>query len=130
MTFASMSSMSLAVQLPVSAASPRLTALLTPLPLFLWGQMARSKPCPLSRHDAGVQLMFANTYHLMCTLVRIAEGGWRTSRVYGARAPIITDSGGFQVFSLGDRSDNDQPSSRPEPAVDIRTDPPKNCSSL
>jgi len=51
---------------------------------------------------AGLDLMFANTYHLMLQpgveTVR-AMGGLH--EMTGRRRPTITDSGGFQVFSLG-----------------------------
>ena len=50
---------------------------------------------------AGVDLMFANTYHMMLQpgpdLVASAGG---LHEFIGRDAPIITDSGGFQVFSL------------------------------
>lgn len=51
--------------------------------------------------DIGLQLMFCNTYHLMVqpgTEVVQKAGGLH--RFIGRRGPIITDSGGFQVFSL------------------------------
>lgn len=51
---------------------------------------------------AGTQLLFANTYHLYlrpgADLVA-RHGGLH--RFMGWGAPILTDSGGFQVFSLG-----------------------------
>lgn len=51
--------------------------------------------------EIGVQLMFCNTYHLMVQpgvdIVKKA-GGLHT--FIKRRGPIITDSGGFQVFSL------------------------------
>lgn len=51
--------------------------------------------------DLGVQLMFCNTYHLMlqpgADVVKKA-GGLHT--FMARKQPIITDSGGFQVFSL------------------------------
>ncbi|MFH0898968.1 MAG: tRNA guanosine(34) transglycosylase Tgt [bacterium] len=51
--------------------------------------------------DLDVQLMFANTYHLMLqpgtTIIKEA-GGIHT--FMNRKKPIITDSGGFQVFSL------------------------------
>ena len=59
---------------------------------------------------AGVQLMFANTYHLLvhpgadCVA---AAGGLHA--FMGRDAPIITDSGGFQVFSLGEATKDDRP---------------------
>lgn len=49
----------------------------------------------------GLQLMFCNTYHLMLqpgTDVVKAAGGLHT--FINRKQPIITDSGGFQVFSL------------------------------
>lgn len=51
--------------------------------------------------NLGVQLMFCNTYHLMIqpgTEVVKAAGGLH--RFMNRSKPIITDSGGFQVFSL------------------------------
>ncbi len=52
-------------------------------------------------HDIGLQLMFCNTYHLLL------QPGTETVRQAGGlhqfihrKLPIITDSGGFQVFSL------------------------------
>ncbi len=51
--------------------------------------------------DIGLQLMFCNTYHLMLqpgTDVVKKAGGLHT--FINRNKPIITDSGGFQVFSL------------------------------
>ncbi len=49
----------------------------------------------------GLQLMFCNTYHLMLQpgpdVVRRAGG---LHKFINRKMPIITDSGGFQVFSL------------------------------
>ena len=59
--------------------------------------------------DAGVDLMFANTYHLMLQPgpdVVARAGGLH--RFVGRDAPIITDSGGFQVFSLARPSEDDR----------------------
>jgi queuine tRNA-ribosyltransferase len=49
----------------------------------------------------GIQLMFCNTYHLLLHPGAdiVAAGGGLHSFIQ-RRAPIITDSGGFQVFSL------------------------------
>lgn len=52
---------------------------------------------------AGVQLMFCNTYHLLVhpgTAVVAKAGGLH--EFMRRPAPIITDSGGFQVFSLAE----------------------------
>src|SRR5678815_2310313 len=54
-------------------------------------------------HAAGVQVILANTYHLSLRPghERIARLGG-LHRFMGWDGPILTDSGGFQVFSLGD----------------------------
>jgi len=60
--------------------------------------------------EAGTQLMFCNTYHLLVhpgpDIVRRAGG---LHRFMGHAGPIITDSGGFQVFSLAEPSSDDGP---------------------
>ncbi|GAB5412159.1 MAG: tRNA guanosine(34) transglycosylase Tgt [Chlamydiales bacterium] len=52
-------------------------------------------------NEIGLQLMFCNTYHLMLQpgqeVVKKAGG---LHKFMGRNFPIITDSGGFQVFSL------------------------------
>lgn len=57
---------------------------------------------PAAVAETGTQLLFANTYHLYlrpgAELVA-AHGGLH--RFMNWDAPILTDSGGFQVFSLG-----------------------------
>lgn len=57
---------------------------------------------------AGVELMFANTYHLLVHPGSdvVAEAGG-IHRYMGRTRPMITDSGGFQVFSLGAPSPSD-----------------------
>src|SRR5579862_9275369 len=51
----------------------------------------------------GSQIILANTYHLMLRPGEkvVAELG-DLHRFMGWRGPILTDSGGFQVFSLAD----------------------------
>jgi len=61
----------------------------------------------------GLQLMFCNTYHLMVqpgTKVIQDMGGLHT--FMHRKGPIITDSGGFQVFSLAYGSVHDELKSR------------------
>lgn len=64
-------------------------------------------------HDIGLQLMFCNTYHLMLQpgteVVRQAGG---LHQFIHRKLPIITDSGGFQVFSLAYGSVADELKSR------------------
>ncbi len=51
--------------------------------------------------EAGAQLVLANTYHLMLRpgAVRVAELG-ELHGFMGWEGPILTDSGGYQIFSL------------------------------
>ena len=53
--------------------------------------------------ELGVQIMIANTYHLYLSpgeeLVKKAGG---IHKFMGWQGPLMTDSGGFQVFSLGE----------------------------
>lgn len=64
-------------------------------------------------HDIGLQLMFCNTYHLLLQpgteIVRKAGG---LHQFINRKLPIITDSGGFQVFSLAYGSVADELKSR------------------
>src|SRR5262245_460459 len=64
-------------------------------------------------HDIGLQLMFCNTYHMMLQpgteTVKKAGG---LHRFIQRQLPIITDSGGFQVFSLAYGSVADELKSR------------------
>jgi queuine tRNA-ribosyltransferase len=64
-------------------------------------------------HEIGLQLMFCNTYHLMLqpgTEVVKEAGG--IHRFMNRTLPVITDSGGFQVFSLAYGSVADELKSR------------------
>jgi queuine tRNA-ribosyltransferase len=64
-------------------------------------------------HDIGLQLMFCNTYHLLLQpgheIVKQAGG---LHQFIHRHLPIITDSGGFQVFSLAYGSVKDELKSR------------------
>ncbi len=57
---------------------------------------------PLHLKEIGVQIVLANTYHLMlrpgAELIQKLGG---LHKFMGWNGPIMTDSGGFQVFSLG-----------------------------
>ncbi len=61
----------------------------------------------------GLQLMFCNTYHLLLQpgpdIIRKAGG---LHRFINRTKPLITDSGGFQVFSLAYGSVHDELKSR------------------
>jgi queuine tRNA-ribosyltransferase len=59
---------------------------------------------PAEVRDAHAQILLANTYHLMLRPGRdilVEAGGLH--RFMGWNGPILTDSGGFQVFSLAGR---------------------------
>ena len=52
-------------------------------------------------HQIGLQLMFCNTYHLLLQPgVDVVQKAGGLHRFINRNMPIITDSGGFQVFSL------------------------------
>lgn len=76
-----------------------------PTPIFMpVGTKATVKGIlPSSLHDIGTKILLANTYHLSmrpgAELVAQAGGLHEFMRWNG---PILTDSGGFQVFSLGE----------------------------
>ncbi|KAL6073275.1 tRNA-guanosine(34) transglycosylase [Balamuthia mandrillaris] len=55
----------------------------------------------MQAHESGIQAMFANTYHLLLhpgPEVVAKAGGLH--KFMNHRGPIMTDSGGFQVFSM------------------------------
>ncbi|MCL5875577.1 MAG: tRNA guanosine(34) transglycosylase Tgt [Candidatus Dependentiae bacterium] len=70
-------------------------------------------------NEIGLQLMFCNTYHLMLqpgTETVKKAGGLHT--FINRNAPIITDSGGFQVFSLAYGGVKDELKSRGQKKID------------
>ena len=81
-------------------------------PAFVPGGTNAALKCLDEGHsrEAGVQLMFCNTYHLLVhpgpEVVRGAGGrhSWM-----GHEGALITDSGGFQVFSLAHADAEDGP---------------------
>ena len=57
----------------------------------------------------GLQLMFCNTYHLMLQPgAKVIKDAGGLHRFMNRKNPIITDSGGFQVFSLAYGSVHDE----------------------
>jgi len=58
--------------------------------------------------EAGLDLMFSNTYHLLLQPgAELVENAGGIHAFIGRDAPMITDSGGFQVFSLAKANAND-----------------------
>ena len=55
--------------------------------------------------ETGAQIILANTYHLMLRPgVEILEGAGELHTFMGWSGPILTDSGGFQIFSLAQQT--------------------------
>jgi queuine tRNA-ribosyltransferase len=71
------------------------------MPVGTYGTVKAMSPAEL--HDVGAQIVLGNTFHLWLRPgleVIAAHGGLH--RLMAWDGPILTDSGGFQVFSLGD----------------------------
>ncbi len=77
-------------------------AIRTPIYMPVGTQASVKALSPEELHAAGAQIILANTYHLMLRpgSALIDELGGLHSFM-GWDKPIMTDSGGFQVFSLG-----------------------------
>lgn len=73
----------------------------TPLYMPVGTQAAVRSVSPLHLHTTGAQIVLANTYHLSQRpgeALVAKHGGLH--QFMGTNLPILTDSGGFQVFSL------------------------------
>ncbi len=58
---------------------------------------------PAQLKDTGAQMVLANTYHLhLQPGEKIVAGGGGLHKFMGWNKPMLTDSGGFQVFSLSE----------------------------
>ncbi len=71
------------------------------MPVGTYGTVKAMSPAELD--EIGAQIVLGNTFHLWLrpgTEVIAAHGGLH--RFMGWNRPILTDSGGFQVFSLGE----------------------------
>src|SRR3990167_10675589 len=70
------------------------------MPVGTYGTVKAMSPAELA--DLGTQIVLGNTFHLWLRPgldVIAAHGGLH--RFMGWQGPILTDSGGFQVWSLG-----------------------------
>ncbi len=74
----------------------------TPAFIFCATKAALKGVSPQQAKDAGAQVILANTYHLMLQpgSPLVAEMGG-LHQFMGWDGPMLTDSGGFQIFSLG-----------------------------
>jgi queuine tRNA-ribosyltransferase len=74
----------------------------TPAFIFCATKAAIKGATPQQMKDAGTQIILSNTYHLM-----LQPGGEVVERMGGLHkfmgwdGPMLTDSGGYQIFSLG-----------------------------
>jgi len=102
--------MSFSFQLEARAGAARAGRLITPhgevtTPVFMpVGTLASVKGVPQDTlEELGVQILLNNTYHLYLRPgVETIRGLGGVHRFMGWPRPILTDSGGFQVFSLSE----------------------------
>jgi queuine tRNA-ribosyltransferase len=74
----------------------------TPAFIFCATKAALRPVTPAQAREAGTQMVLGNTYHLMLQPgadIVAAHGGLH--RFMGWDGPMLTDSGGFQIFSMG-----------------------------
>jgi queuine tRNA-ribosyltransferase len=70
------------------------------MPVGTYGTVKAMAPWELT--EAGAQVVLGNTFHLWLRPgLDVIEAHGGLHRFMGWQAPILTDSGGFQVFSLG-----------------------------
>lgn len=81
----------------------------TPAFIFCATKAAMKAVSPQDMTQAGTQMILSNTYHLMLQPgpeIVAAAGGLH--KFMGWKGPMLTDSGGFQIFSLGHGSVADE----------------------
>ena len=70
------------------------------MPVGTYGTVKAMSPAEL--RDIGAQIVLGNTFHLWLRPgLEVIEAHGGLHRFMGWDGPILTDSGGFQVFSLG-----------------------------
>jgi len=80
----------------------------TPIFMPVGTQATVKSLTPAQLDEIGVQILLSNTYHLYLRPgAEIVESFSGLHQFMGWEKPILTDSGGFQVFSLGDLRDID-----------------------
>jgi queuine tRNA-ribosyltransferase len=81
----------------------------TPAFIFCATKGAIKGLTPHQMQDAGTQIMLSNTYHMMLQpgARTVAELGG-LHKMMGWSGPLLTDSGGYQIFSLGHGSVSDE----------------------
>jgi queuine tRNA-ribosyltransferase len=91
----------------------------TPAFVFCATKAAIKGVTPAQMRDAGTDIVLANTYHLMIRpgAERVARFGG-LHRFMGWGGPMLTDSGGFQIFSMGHGGVADEIKGRRRPAAE------------
>ncbi|MDB5801416.1 MAG: tgt [Rhodocyclales bacterium] len=70
------------------------------MPVGTYGTVKAMSPAELT--DIGAQIVLGNTFHLWLRPgIEVIDAHGGLHRFMGWQGPILTDSGGFQVFSLG-----------------------------
>ncbi|MGA7179249.1 MAG: tRNA guanosine(34) transglycosylase Tgt [Thiobacillaceae bacterium] len=70
------------------------------MPVGTYGTVKAMSPCELKK--IGTQILLGNTFHLWLRPgLEVIETFGGLHRFMGWNGPVLTDSGGFQVFSLG-----------------------------
>lgn len=81
----------------------------TPAFIFCATKAAIKAVSPTDMKACGTQFMLANTYHLMIQPgAEVVENFGGLHQFMGWDGPLLTDSGGFQIFSLGHGSVADE----------------------
>src|SRR3989339_1490746 len=71
------------------------------MPVVTYGTVKAMSPLELK--EIGAQIVLGNTFHLwLLPGLEVIEAHGGLHRFMGWDGPILTDSGGFQVFSLGE----------------------------
>lgn len=74
----------------------------TPAFIFCATKAAIKGVTPKQLRDTNTQIILSNTYHLMLQPgSELVEACGKLQKFTGWRGPMLTDSGGFQIFSLG-----------------------------
>lgn len=81
----------------------------TPAFIFCATKAAMKAVSPQEMANAGTQIILSNTYHLMLQPgPEVVAAGGGLHKFMGWKGPMLTDSGGFQIFSLGHGSVADE----------------------
>lgn len=87
----------------------------TPNYIFCATRGAIRTATPQQVKEAGAQIILSNTYHMMISPgPEVVEKLGGLHGMMGWDGPMLTDSGGFQIFALGEGVDTDEIKARPK----------------